>query len=239
MKTNKTMIRPMGEFNILQRTDNRMFNATQLLDQWNRANPDNQRRLDKFWDSTHLPELMEEIVRNEYPDVDLTSYSKKKGLKKSKFNTPKFGELKKILCKTKAGRYGSGTWMHPMLFIKFAMYLNPRFEYQVLKFIQDELIKYRHEAGDQCNAMKKALSGIITDPSTQYPHVMKALNLIIFGQHDKDVRQTGTAEQLKELATLESFISESISCGLIRSFEHLLEVLRNKYRQKYYPAAAA
>ena len=42
-----------------------MFNATALLGQWNKANPADQRRLDKFWDTTHLDKLMSEIVENE------------------------------------------------------------------------------------------------------------------------------------------------------------------------------
>ena len=39
-----------------------------------------------------------------------------------------------------------GTWIHPVLFVKFAMWLNPRFEVQVIKFVYDEMIKYRNKA---------------------------------------------------------------------------------------------
>lgn len=34
-----------------------------------------------------------------------------------------------------------GTIMHPLLFIDFAMWLNPAFKYDVLKFVYDELRK--------------------------------------------------------------------------------------------------
>lgn len=37
---------------------------------------------------------------------------------------------------------GGGTWMHPILFVKFAMWLNPRFEVQVIKFVYDQMLKY-------------------------------------------------------------------------------------------------
>lgn len=32
-----------------------------------------------------------------------------------------------------------GTWMHPILFIDFAMWINPSFKYDVLKFVYDEM----------------------------------------------------------------------------------------------------
>lgn len=35
MKTNQAMIRPMGQFQVVQRTKDGMFNATALIKQWN------------------------------------------------------------------------------------------------------------------------------------------------------------------------------------------------------------
>lgn len=35
MKTNQIMIRPMGDFKVIQRTKDAFFNATNLLKQWN------------------------------------------------------------------------------------------------------------------------------------------------------------------------------------------------------------
>lgn len=49
MKTNQIMKRPMGEFVVEQRTIDSMFNATYLLEQWNKAHPDKKRSLDNFW----------------------------------------------------------------------------------------------------------------------------------------------------------------------------------------------
>lgn len=123
MKTNVIMKRPMGQFEVQQRTSDSFFNATLLLNQWNENNPDNERRLDNFWQTTHLVELMSEIAENEY-----------------NFKSLNFMDLKNLLSSTKKGKIGGGTWMHPILFIKFCMYLNPRFEYQVIKFVYDELM---------------------------------------------------------------------------------------------------
>lgn len=58
MKTNQLMRRPMGQFEVLQRTSDGFFNATELFNQWNKANPNNERRLDKFWDTTHIKNFL-------------------------------------------------------------------------------------------------------------------------------------------------------------------------------------
>ena len=52
MKTNIIMNRPMGMFNVEQRTKDSMFNATSLLKQWNNNYPNDKRDLDNFWKST-------------------------------------------------------------------------------------------------------------------------------------------------------------------------------------------
>ena len=37
MKTNQILTRKMGDFNVNQRTSDEMFNATELLKQWNES----------------------------------------------------------------------------------------------------------------------------------------------------------------------------------------------------------
>lgn len=51
------------------------------------------------------------------------------------------------------GKTPDNVWMHPFLFIDFAMWLNPTFKYDVIKFVYDELINYRNEAGDAYREM--------------------------------------------------------------------------------------
>lgn len=73
MKTNQLMKRPMGQFEVLQRTSDGYFNATKLLEQWNKSSND-KRYLDNFWKGHHLVELMSEIAENElgFKSVDFT-----------------------------------------------------------------------------------------------------------------------------------------------------------------------
>ena len=43
MKTTQVMVRHIGEFVVSQKTKGEMFNATELLSQWNKKNPDKKR----------------------------------------------------------------------------------------------------------------------------------------------------------------------------------------------------
>jgi hypothetical protein len=49
------------------------------------------------------------------------------------------------------------TWVHPFLFIKIALALNPKLEIKVYKWIYDELLKYRNNSGDSYKKMAGAL----------------------------------------------------------------------------------
>jgi hypothetical protein len=51
--------------------------------------------------------------------------------------------------------------MHPFLFIDFAMWINPKFKYEVIKFVYDRLIQYRNDAGDAYKEMAKAIAKIV------------------------------------------------------------------------------
>lgn len=54
-----------------------------------------------------------------------------------------------------------GTYMTPLMFLDFAMWLNPAFKVKVLKFVQDEMIKFRNLAGDAYSTMCRAVCSIL------------------------------------------------------------------------------
>lgn len=221
MKTNQEMIRKMGMFNVIQRTSDGYFNATHLLRQWNETCPTEQRRIDKFWDCTHLDKLMSEIAENEL-----------------NFKSPNFGELKNVLSHTCRGKKNGGTWMHPILFIKFAMYLSPRFEYHVLKFVADEMIQYRKDAGDAYKELSSAVMRIV--PKTFMPKAMRkiaeALNWIVFNSHERMMRNKhGEEGKQRELFQLEKKVADLINEEFITSFEGLILYLRKLYQKKNSP----
>ncbi len=63
MKTNVVMIRKMQDFEVLQRTKDRMFNATQLLKQWN-DKTGMQKEVSKFFELENTKAFIE-VLQNE------------------------------------------------------------------------------------------------------------------------------------------------------------------------------
>ena len=47
--------------------------------------------------------------------------------------------------------------MHPYLFVKFAMWLSPEFELAIIKWVYDNLIETRNQAGDYYKEMTDAI----------------------------------------------------------------------------------
>lgn len=229
MKTNQEMVRQMGKFNVIQRTSDGYFNATGLLKQWNSEAKSKSvdstylktRDIDNFWKITNLDQLMSEIAENEL-----------------NFKSPNFGELKNALSKACRGKKNGGTWMHPILFIKFAMYLSPRFEYHVLKFVSDEMIRYRNDAGDAYKELSSAIMKIV--PKDFMPKAMQkvgeALNWVVFNNHEHALRNKyGNEQKQRELYQLEKKVADLINEGFISNFDHIINYLRNQYQKLNYP----
>lgn len=232
LKTTQVLTRPMGEFNVYQRTSDGMFNATSLLKQWNEANPGEERCIDNFWKATHLDKLMFEIVVNEYD----SSYVKSTDERNKEF----FNNMKKRLTQTSKANKGinSGTWMHPVLFVKFAMYLSPRFEYSVLKFVADDLINYRIDAGIEYKEVGRVVSKIVEKDflRTAMENVGRAINYVVYNKHEAGIRnKVGCEDKMKELASLEKNIVMLIDCGFVKTYEHLMNFLRGQWIDKWQP----
>lgn len=205
MKTNVIMIRKMGNFDVSQRTIDGMFNATSLLKQWNFSK--SLKRGKEVNDFLKIDKTKEFIIALEEDYNDTT---------------------KKIVV-TKEGKNG-GTWLDPLLFIDFAMWLNPKFKVQVLKFVYDELIRQRNEAGD--NYISLSASGVKL-VGYDFREVAIAMQWIVYNKKGKNLRQTATQEQLKELNDLQSKLAFLIDNNYITSYNQLLLDLRKMYSKKY------
>ena len=201
MKTNKVMIRKMGIYNVLQRTMDGMFNATDLLKQWNKSTG-LKKEVTKFFELEQTKAFVEVLMNEE------------------SLNTQKHAYL------ATRGKQG-GTWMHPILFVKFAMWINPKFEYFVIRFVYDQLIEYRHSAGDQYRGLTRSLTMF---DKVDYAKVAKALNYIVFGIHTSELRQNASSQQLKSLTNLQEKLAFAINMGYIKSFDELLNEMRRIYR---------
>lgn len=215
MNTNQIMTRPLANFKVEQRTKDGMFNATFLLKQWNAQDGVAQRKLDNYFASPKTTEFINTIVERE------------------KLDTPKM-----VYVKSRASRgNSSGTWMHPLLFIDFAMWINPSFKYDVLKFVYDQMIKYRNDAGDAYKELSSAVARVVpkNDMRQYMQTIAKGINYNVVDKHEHMVRnECGTEEIQKKYFELERQIAMLINDGFLKTGDEVIYYLRNKYMKKKY-----
>lgn len=194
----------MGDFQVNQRTKDSMFNATELAKQWNRTVKRGRKDVSNFLDNKNTKEFIEALADDLNSDTrNLVSIVRGKN---------------------------QGTWMHPYLFIKFSMWLNPKFEVKVIKFVYDELIQQRHLAGDNYRMLSE--SGVKLK-GYNFSEVATAMNWIIFNKRGKNLRQSATQEQLREMSELESKLSFAIDMGYIKDYKSLIEEMKLIWKRKY------
>lgn len=215
MKTNQLLTRQMADFAVMQRTCDSMFNATALLKQWNESKNESK-EINKFFDNNATKDFINALIIEENLHTQNSTYVKSRA---SRGNN-------------------AGTWMHPLLFIDFAMWLNPSFKVKVLRFVSDQLLKYRNDAGDAYIEMTGAISKIVERSLLQnaIQTVAKALNHIVYGNHQSNIRNLKADEMLmKELVDLEIKVAMLINEGFIKSYAQLLEYLRKQWLIKNQP----
>ena len=212
MKTNQNLVRKMGEFEVTQRTSDGMFDATTLMKQWNSKNGSKKEIKHFLEENKNTQEFIDALISEENLNGRNSAYLKTRGVK-------------------------GGTWMHPYLFIKFAMWLNPRFEVKVIKFVYDELIKYRNEAGDAYREMSEAVAKLSKKGETaqNIAKVAEAINYIAQNDHAKMIRNKADEGQMKEYVRIEKEVATLVTKGFIRSYPTLMEYLRDEWRRKYQP----
>lgn len=211
----------MGQFQVEQRTKDGMFNATALLKQWNIHTQNfgdvKKKDMDDFFANKNVEEFISALMEEEGLNTQNSAY---------------------IKSKARSDR-GGGTWMHPILFIKFAMWLNPRFEVQVIKFVYDQMIKYRNDAGDAYKQLSSSVSTIV-DKSfmpVAMSQISKAINYVVFGDHYSMIRNDKGEESMQyELFEMERKVTELINDGFLKDYNTIMAYLRKKWRERYMPS---
>ena len=193
----------MDKFEVHQRTKDGFFNATTLIEQWNNETGA-KKQISDFIRNQSTQEFISEIISQEKLNTENSPYLSTRG------------------------RNG-GTWMHPLLFIDFAMWLNARFKYQVLKFVYDQLIEFRHESAK----FYLEFTDAVKDWKPEYYQLAIWLNYAVFGKHYADIRNDATQEQLGELVDLQKKLAYAINSGFIKNESQLIAHLKDIYRKKH------
>lgn len=215
MVTNQIMTRKMGAFDILQRTKDGFFNATMLIKQWNNQSA-TERKMDNYFAKADTDTFIQTIMRRE------------------NLHTPKL-----VYVKSKASRGDSaGTWMHPLLFIDFAMWINPEFKYDVLKFVYDQMIKFRNDAGDAYRELSSAIASISSkvDMPARMQKLAEAINYVVFAEHYPNIRNDhGSETEMQDLLNMEKKLADLVNDGFIINFDDLIEYLRKQWLKRRTP----
>lgn len=218
----------MGDYTITQRTNDGKFDCTNLLAQWNSANKNNTKKIGDYLRLKETREFVRALM--EEPEFkDGNSHLLEKA---------DYKDFPKSIVVVTRGKNG-GTWMTPLMFLDFAMWLNPAFKVKVLKFVQDEMIKFRNEAGDNHKEMASAIQKIVSKDfmPVAMKKVSEALNWIVFNQHEKMIRNKfGDENKQRELAQFEKKVADLINEGFITNFDNLLNYLRNQYQKRNCPS---
>ena len=190
MKTNIVMERDFFSTKISQRTKDSYFCATELLKAYNKSNSGKRKTLYEFLKLNQTKNFMTELA------IDLNIKEGKK----------LFMEHDLIIAVR--GKKGQ-TWMQPYLFIKFAMWLSPKFEVMVMKWVTDNLIDYRTQAGDHYKEMCSCIMDKYTSFFNKKPSPLifskeaRFLNLLVFQSETGKNRNQATAEQLNLMNKLQ------------------------------------
>lgn len=214
MITNQIMKRPLADFTVEQRTKDGYFCLTGLLNNWN-LKMGTKKELKGYFENKATQEFVKALADEENLHGDKSPYVKSKA---------------------RLDR-GGGTWGHPLLFIDFAMWLNPHFKVKVLKFVSDQMLTYRNEAGDAYKQLSSAMSKICTPHQMKryMPILGKGINYIVAGRHGHQLRnEYGTEEKQKEYFELEKQVAMLVNEGFLRTPEDVANYLRRKFQNKYF-----
>jgi hypothetical protein len=196
-----------------------MFNATEFVNAWNASlNMQNSAYLKK-----QLAKYLQNKSTEEYIETIMQRENKK--------------SVKEVYVAVR-GKHHGGTWMHPMLFLDLAMWLNPSFKYDVIKFVQDKMLDYRDKSAEYYKALGSAVKTLKSDLDmrSRMSTVATALNYIVFNEDERALRnKKATEEEQQELWQTEKLVTEIINGGFIKTFDELVRFLRKKYNEAHNP----
>lgn len=199
MKTPQIMQRDLNGFSVRQNHKTGMFNANDLLDAYKNFNPKSNKKIEKYLGTKTTKEYVNVILSRE--ESQNTNYPQNGGFKKD--DDLAIENLNDVII-TKRGRHG-GTWMHPYLFLDFAMWLSPEFKFECMKWLHDKLIQFRDQVGDTYVNVSNALKLYAGRELRHIEYIREAnmINELVFGTSKGGQRNMASEEQLELLNKLQ------------------------------------
>ena len=184
----------------------------------------------KFFPTKHISHWLENVSTKEFVNVIEKSLNPHLD---DNLNTRVSGELKFIpALKTKRGRHGGGTYAHKYVAMKFAMWLSPEFELEVIKAYENGIERkevwdiHRIMAANGYKLLVETVSDKVVpefeknnkNPYYAYTEEADLLNLIVFGKKASEAggnqRDTASKIDLQLIEYLQRLDPGLIEAGL-------------------------
>lgn len=184
-----------------------------------------QRTSDYFFNATSVIKYWN--LNNPTERKDIAEYSRLKSTKDFIDYVSKNEEIEKPYIAS-----NKGTWMHPHIFIDFAMWVSIEFKSMAIKWILDGLIKSRNDAGDYYNEMTAKILEKHIELYGSKPNInlyQQEANLIKDIANINKTRNEMTEAELSKITTLQkvntTLISDNVSREIRR--KHLIIISRS------------
>lgn len=195
MKTAVIMKRFLWNREVRQDSKTGMFNVNDLLNIYNMQGK-RKKRIEPFMRRKETKELTEAILKRLNSTNNNCCY------------------LESDVIKTMQWRVNWGTWMHPYMFIDFAMWLSPDFKVMCIEWIYDHLLELRNQVWDEYRELSTAIKKHLAPVNIEvYKDEAKMINKLVFWTEQRDQRQTASSDQLKLLQTLQKADIQLLSEG--------------------------
>lgn len=168
-----------------------------------------QRTKDSYFNATELLKLWNSNANNKRKEI--SKYKKNSSTIEFIDELKKRGIAKPYLSSNK------GTWLHPYLFMDFAMWVSVSFKADVIACVMDGLIQSRHEAGDFYKEMCSAILGAYVDyydrkpPAKAYIDEARIVRELVTEKKD---RNEMTEQELKQITYLQKVNTSLIKKGI-------------------------
>jgi hypothetical protein len=222
MITNQIVQRDFMGSKISQRTKDSYFNATELLAVYNN-NSRIQKRFKDYWENNSTKEFVNELEKDLFYNGQNSAYLESASIyENNPILLPKSYE-------TKRGKGGS-TWMHPYLFVDFSMWLSPQFKLQIIKWVYDNLINFRNQAGDyykeMCDTICKKYELFYKEKPNYLVYIKEAnfINSLVYNQYKGGMRNELSENELNLLNQLQKINIKLIDSGQYKTNDRHLKL---------------
>lgn len=120
------------------------------------------------------------------------------------------------------------TWVHPLLFIDIALWLDPKMKVEVYEWLLDNLLRFRNDSGDSYKKMCGSLYLYAKNKNLFNKNIQSVANLIKIECGVKDWNEA-SEKQLKLRDLMHEFIS--FACDIVKDSNVAIEIGIQKAKQ--------